>query len=82
MHGKILTTDNLRGRGMQIINRCYLCKEVEESIKHLFLECPFTLKFWTYIWDRFQLAWVMNKGMEQFVDNWHYPFFHPYLKIL
>ena len=38
-HVKILTIDNLKKRGFYITNRCCLCKEKEESISQLFIEC-------------------------------------------
>lgn len=82
MHDKILTMKNLRRRGTSITNRCYLCKEENESIVHLFLECTYTLKVWSYIWNKFWLVWVMNKDMEQFVDNWSCPFYHPHRRVL
>lgn len=48
-HGKILITDNLKKRGFVLPNRCYLCKNNEESIKHLFLECPFSQRIWSTV---------------------------------
>lgn len=37
--GKILTLDNLKKRHVIVINRCYICKKIGESIDHLLLHC-------------------------------------------
>ena len=38
-HGKILTLDNLRRRGMVVVNTCWLCESDEEPVDHLLLHC-------------------------------------------
>lgn len=38
--------DNLQRRGIQLVNRCYLCGKEEESSNHHFLHCSFTLQIW------------------------------------
>ena len=38
--GKVLTTDQLKKRGFQHASKCLLCKEDEETIDHLLLNCP------------------------------------------
>jgi hypothetical protein len=35
--GRILTIDNLKMQGFQLINRCCLCKKNDETINHLLL---------------------------------------------
>lgn len=40
LHGKILTAENLRKRGIQGPSICCMCREEEESCSHLFIECP------------------------------------------
>ena len=45
-HRKNLTAKNLRKRGLEGLLRCILCKESEESIEHLFLECKFSREVW------------------------------------
>jgi N6-adenosine-specific RNA methylase IME4 len=39
--GRILTVDNLKRQGFQLINQCCLCKKDEETINHLFLHCEY-----------------------------------------
>ena len=36
---KILTVDNLRRRGMVVVNRCWLCELDGELVDHLLLHC-------------------------------------------
>ena len=43
-HRKILTAKNLKKRGIQGPSCCVLCKEEEETIDHIFLECNFSTK--------------------------------------
>jgi hypothetical protein len=35
--GKILTLDNLRRRGMVVVNRCWLCESDGKSVDHFFI---------------------------------------------
>ena len=37
---KILTLDQLKKRGWKMPNRCYMCKEEEETSVHILLHCP------------------------------------------
>lgn len=39
IHGGILVIDNLRRRGVIVVNACPLCLEDEEIIDHLILNC-------------------------------------------
>ena len=53
-HGKTLTIDNLRKRGLEGPLRCILCKECEESLQHLFLECKFSREVWHQAYKELQ----------------------------
>ena len=37
--GKVLTLDQLKKRGRDLANRCFLCGKDEETIDHLLLHC-------------------------------------------
>ena len=37
--GKVLTLDQLKRRGIPLVNRCFLCEENEETIDHLLIHC-------------------------------------------
>lgn len=39
MRNRILTIDNLKKKGMCIVNRCVMCRQHEETVKHLFHHC-------------------------------------------
>eukprot|EP00253_Pinus_taeda_P009123 PITA_09123 len=49
LHGKILTAENLRKKGIQGPSICSMCREAEESCSHLFIECPFARTCWNLI---------------------------------
>ena len=42
IRNKLLTVDNLKKKGFQLVNRCTLCKANQETAKHLFNYCPFS----------------------------------------
>lgn len=44
LQNKILTLDNLQKRGINVVNRCSLCKEGYEDRDHLFLNCNYSQK--------------------------------------
>ncbi|XP_074295730.1 uncharacterized protein LOC141623523 [Silene latifolia] len=43
---KLPTVDLLAKRGMVIINRCILCKQMSESHRHLFFRCLYSQQIW------------------------------------
>ncbi|XP_058734298.1 uncharacterized protein LOC131606029 [Vicia villosa] len=52
-HGKLATKDRLCRFNIIHDSKCSLCKEVDESLGHLFFQCPHTLSIWKKI-----LAWL------------------------
>eukprot|EP00253_Pinus_taeda_P004750 PITA_04750 len=46
LKGKVLTAENLRKRGINGPSRCPNCCSTEETIHHLFLDCPFAKSCW------------------------------------
>ncbi|KAK9689176.1 hypothetical protein RND81_09G041000 [Saponaria officinalis] len=52
-HAKLATIDNLKKRGFQLVNRCYLCHCENESHSHLFFQCSFMRLLW-----RAMMLWV------------------------
>ena len=35
----MLTLDQLKRRGLTLVNRCFLCEEEEDTIEHLLMHC-------------------------------------------
>ena len=69
--GKSLTLDNVRKRGIVVINRCCMCEADGESVDHLFLHCGVARKLWEVIFSHFNLSWVMPRSvMERFASWW------------
>jgi hypothetical protein len=68
--GKILTMDNLRRRGMVVVNRCWLCESDEESVDHLLLHCGAARALWNAFFDRFGLCWVMPCSVNELLASW------------
>jgi hypothetical protein len=54
--GKIPTVDNLRRRGMVVVNRCWLCEADGESVDHLLLHCGTARALWNAFFIRFGLC--------------------------
>jgi hypothetical protein len=69
-HGKILTVDNLRRRGMVMVNRCWLCEADGESVDHLLLHCGTARALWNAFFTRFGLCWVMPSSVKELLASW------------
>lgn len=51
-YNKILTAENLAKRGWNMPSTCVLCRQNNESIKHMFFECVFSLTLYTRVADQ------------------------------
>jgi hypothetical protein len=51
--GKILTLDNLRMRGMVVVNRCWLCESDGELVDHFLLYCGAASALWNAFFAQF-----------------------------
>jgi ribonuclease HI len=49
MHGKVPTDENLMLRGCEIPSMCNLCNSHVESSFHLFFECHYAIKLWSWL---------------------------------
>ena len=68
--GRILTLDNLR-RNIYIVNRCYMCKNIWESVGHLLLCCSYAYNLWTFVFSIFRVSWVMPKQVVDLLACWN-----------
>ena len=68
--GKILSIDNLRNRGMLILDWCCICKKCGETVDHLLLHCPIALELWTMVFCLFVLHWVIPMKVIDMFAAW------------
>jgi zinc-binding in reverse transcriptase len=48
---KLLTIENMRNRGWIIPSICYLCRQCEENVTHIFTDCEYTKHLRRYVAD-------------------------------
>ena len=48
-----------------MLNRCYLCKEKEETSDHLFLFCKKATMLWSLIFSLFGVQWVLHSSIKR-----------------
>ena len=46
--GKILTSDNLRRRGLILVDWCCVCRHSGDDIDHLLVHCEGVSKLWSF----------------------------------
>ena len=66
--GRILTTDNLWKRGINLIDWCVMCKQNGEN--HLLLHCPIAYKMWSLVFCLFGIHWVMPLQVMDLLASW------------
>lgn len=49
MHDRLPTDEKLQDRGSNLASICSICLNSEETTSHLFFQCPFALKLWTWL---------------------------------
>lgn len=69
--GKILTTKNLRKRGMVVMEWCFMCKKNDESIDHLLSHCEVARELWAGVLSRAGLSWVMPMRVVDLLACWN-----------
>lgn len=68
--GNIQTIDNLRKRGMIVLDWCFMCKKEAELVNHLLLHCEMAKVLWDGVFGRVGLSWVMPKTVVEFLASW------------
>jgi len=75
LKGKVLTSKNLKKRGVIGPSRCPNCQAAEETIKHLFIDCPFAIAYWREAFWNINLPWGTNSSVAEALQLWkrNYP---------
>ena len=71
---RILTIDQLKRSGWNMPNRCYLCKEEEETNDHLILFCKKATMLWSLLFSLFNVQWVLHSLIKRNLIGWHEAF--------
>ena len=56
---RILTGDNLRGRGMDFVDRSIMCRSNGETVDHLLLHSGKAYRLWSLVFRSFGFSWVL-----------------------
>ena len=68
--GKVLTLDQLKRRGIPLVNRCFLCEENEETIDHLLIHCARAKMLWDLLLAITEDNWVFPRTVRQLLLAW------------
>ena len=68
--GKVLTLDQLKRRGIPLVNRCFLCEEEEETIDHLLIHCSRAKMLWNLFLAIMDYNWVFPLTVRQSLLAW------------
>ena len=68
--GKVLTLDQLKRRGIPLVNRCFLCEEKEETIDHLLIHCSRAKMLWDLVLAITDTNWVFPRTVCQCLLAW------------
>ena len=68
--GRILTVDNLRKRGLIVVDWCSMRKRGGESIDYLLLHCDVARALWSVLFSLLDMKWVMNGRVIDLLACW------------
>ena len=68
--GKVLTLDQLKRRGMTLVNRCIMCEEDEENIDHLLIHCKSAKMLWNLFLSIFGTSRVFPQSVLHTLLAW------------
>lgn len=65
------TLKNLRGRHVNVIPTCPVCKTEDETLDHIFFHCPFTQRCWEIVQLHVQIAdaFITGEGILSLFNN-------------
>ena len=67
---KILTGDNLWGRGFDFIDWCIMCRCNGETVDHLLLHCEKVYQLWSLVFRSFGISWVLPRSVVDTLFGW------------
>eukprot|EP00253_Pinus_taeda_P022180 PITA_22180 len=70
LKGKVLTAENLKKRGIIGPSRCPNCCSAEETIQHLFLDCPFAKRCWIKLSSLGNINWQPQQSISETILEW------------
>ena len=68
--GKVLTLDQLKRRGMTLVNRCFMCEEDKENIDHLLIHCKSAKLLWNLFLSIVGTSWVFSYSVFHTLLTW------------
>ena len=68
--GKVLTMDQLKRRGLTLVNRCVMCEEDEETIDHLLIHCKCAKMLWDLFLSIVGISWVFPHSVLHTLLAW------------
>lgn len=70
LKGKILTAENLRRRGIIGPSKCPNCCKSEETMHHLFIECPVVVDCWGKMASIRNINWEPQRTIVETIYKW------------
>ena len=67
---RILTGDNLRGRGLDFVKWCIMCRSNGETVDHLLLHCGKAYWLWSLVFRSFGFSWVLPRLVADTLFGW------------
>ena len=68
--GKVLTLNQLKRRGMTLVNRCFMYEEDEENIDHLLIHCKSAKMLWNLFLSIVGTSWVFPQSVLHTLLAW------------
>ena len=67
---RILTGDNLRGRRLNFVDWCIMCRSNGETVDHLLIHCGKAYRLWTLVFRSFGFSWVLLRSVADTLFGW------------
>ena len=67
---RVLTGDNLWGRGFYFVDWCVMCRCCGKIVDHLLLHCGKAHRLWSFVFNTFGVSWVLSRSVTDFLFGW------------